>query len=95
MWLYDSNLDLGSTSQIHGEDTEAKRDRSNRSFKKQQLHDLDKWWGGEKIYEVISSVLTLEAMAPMSPPKSLNKKGIARDVFGSMWILLHHWPAQV
>lgn len=62
---------------------------------KWQNHDLVKWWVGGKIYEVISSVLTLQAMAPMFPSKSLNKEEKTIGIFSSMWILLHHWPAQV
>lgn len=42
------------------------------------------------------SVLTLKAMAPVFPPKTLlKKKGKTSGVSGSVWILLHHWPSQV
>lgn len=50
----------------------------------------DLWGGKYRAY--------FRGYGPYVPPKSLNKKkkkGKTSGVFGSMWILLHHWPAQV
>lgn len=61
--------------------TRATSVRSDRDFEKQQLYVLDKW-GGEKIYEVISTVLSLEAKASISPQNlsTKNRKQVESSV---------------